>query len=68
MLESACKTEMFEAVVALTTTVSNHTDAPLVVVAPRVLGHAVPVKSLNGLTAFRENDKSAKCLFHLLYT
>lgn len=67
MLESACKTEMFEAVVALTTTVSNHTDA-LLFVAPRVLGHAVPVKSLNSLTAFRENDKSVKCLFHLLYT
>lgn len=34
MLESACKIKMFETVVALTTTVSNHADTLLIAVAP----------------------------------
>lgn len=68
MLESACKTEMFETVVAQTTAFSNFVDTFLIAVTPRVLSRFVHVKSLNSFTAFRENDKSAKCLFHLLYT
>lgn len=68
MFESACETEVFEAVVALTTTVLNHADTLLIAIALSVLSHSVPVKSLNSLTAIREKDKNAKCLFHLLYT
>lgn len=68
MLESACETEMFETVVALTTTALNHVDALLIAIALLVLSHSLPVKSLNSLTAIGEKVKNAKCLFHLLYT